>query len=236
MMDKKKLRQCIHYNMSLCGGFFGGYAILNRCEVFGNAQTANLIHFAMDVLGKDIRQMTIRFIACALYMCGIMFTVIIPKYTKWNKFLISIIIDMAAVISLCFMPKEINNIVALYPVFFAMAFQWNVFSDICGYVSSTIFSTNNIRQMTISFTKYACDRKKEDLVRGKFYAGVLLFYHIGVAIAFCSCKLIGLQGILVCMLPLLTALFFVDMENGGFVQHMQVRYLEKHKEAKSGSE
>lgn len=225
IMNNTKLRQCIHYNMSLCGGFFGGYAILNRCEVFGNAQTANMIHLAMDVIGRDVKQIAIRLIACMLYMCGTALTVIIPKYTKWNLHMISIVIDMAAVVMLCFMPEEMNYVVSLYPVFFAMAFQWNVFADICGYVSSTIFSTNNIRQMVISFTKFVCDRKTEDLARGRFYAGVLLFYHIGVAIAYGSSKVIGLHGILVCILPLITALFFVGRESGWFAKQSQVRRL-----------
>ena len=33
----------IHYLMAIVGGFFGGYAIFTRMNVFGSAQTANLI-------------------------------------------------------------------------------------------------------------------------------------------------------------------------------------------------
>ena len=33
----------IHFNMAIVGGFLGGFAILNHHELFGSAQTSNLI-------------------------------------------------------------------------------------------------------------------------------------------------------------------------------------------------
>lgn len=214
MRENDKIRQCIHYNMAMCGGFLGAYAILNRCDVLGNAQTSNLIHLALDILGRDVKQIIIRIIAVCLYICGTSVTVLIPKYTRWNLRVCSVLVDMAAVSILFFIPKNVNHVLALYPIFFAMAFQWNVFADICGYISSTIFSTNNVRQMSISFTKYFCDGKKEDAKRGRFYAGVLLFYHIGVAVSFLAWKWIGIKGVYICMFPLITAMGFICYEAG----------------------
>lgn len=222
MKEEKKVHQCIHYNMSVCGGFLGAYAVLNRCDVLGNAQTSNLIHLAMDILGRDLKQVILRVIAMLLYMCGTMLTVVLPKYTKCNLHVLSVLIDIAAVIILSFMPESMNTVVALYPVFFAMAFQWNVFADICGYASSTIFSTNNVRQMSISFTKYICDRQHSDWVRAKFYAGVLLFFHIGVGISFIAWKMAGLHGIYVGFLPLATALALVCYEDGWLLDKIRL--------------
>ena len=42
-MDKNTLERRLHLNMTLIGGFFGGYAILNHSDLFGSAQTGNMI-------------------------------------------------------------------------------------------------------------------------------------------------------------------------------------------------
>lgn len=227
MIESDKIRQCIHYNMSMCGGFLGAYAILNRCDILGNAQTSNLIHLTLDILGRDVTQVMIRIAAVLLYLCGTAATVLIPRYTKWNLRVCSVLIDMAAVGILLLLPKNMNQVLALYPIFFAMAFQWNVFADICGYVSSTIFSTNNVRQMAISFTKYFCDRKSEDARRGRFYAGVLLFYHIGAGISYVAWKMIGIKGVYICMFPLVSALIIISYEAGFLKQKEKTESMEE---------
>jgi uncharacterized membrane protein YoaK (UPF0700 family) len=200
--------------MSAFGGFLGAYAVLNRSDFLGNAQTSNLIHLTLDILGRDTRQILLRLIAMGLYLCGTMFTVLIPMYTKWNIKFVSVLVDFLAVCILAVLPEHMNSVIALYPVFFAMAFQWNVFADICGYVSSTIFSTNNTRQMTISFTKYLFGGTSEDAKRGRFYAGVLLFYHVGVALSYFAWKEIGLKGVYIGVLPLMAEMVFIGYESG----------------------
>ncbi len=214
MKDKYKICQCIHYNMSVCGGFLGGYAILNRCDVFGNALTSNMIHLVLSILGRNLFEVMIRIGAVLLHISGTMLTVLITRYTKWNVRVISVVIDMCTIVVLYSMPKHVPIIVALYPISFAMSFQWNVFSNICGYVSSTIFSTNNTRQMSISLTKYICDRKEEDAIRARFYAGVLLFYHIGVVLSYLAWKVNDIRAIYIGWIPMITALLFISYEAG----------------------
>nr|WP_297939072.1 YoaK family protein [uncultured Lachnoclostridium sp.] len=227
MREKAKIYQCIHYNMAVCGGFLGAYAILNRCDVLGNAQTSNLIYLTLNIIGRDAWQVMIRIGAMLLYMLATMCTVLIPKYTKWNLRVISVLVDMIAVGILALLPEEMDNIVALYPVFFAMAFQWNTFANLCEYVSSTIFSTNNVRQMTISFTKYICDRKEEDAKRGRFFAGVLLFYHIGVAISYFAWKTMKMRGVLIGIIPMISALGLISYEAGWItLKHRAVEKIE----------
>lgn len=215
MKDKGRMCQCIHYNMSVCGGFLGGYAILNRYDVFGNALTSNLIHMVLEALGNNLSDVLVRLGAVLLYVTGTMLVILIPRYTNWNVRIISVFIDMCAIVLVHYLPEDCNIILSLYPVFFAMSFQWSVFANICGYVSSTIFSTNNTRQMTIAFTKYICERKGEDAKRARFYAGVLLFYHIGVVLAYIAWKIQDDRAIFIGWLPMITALFFIRYEAGG---------------------
>ena len=52
-MDKAILERRLHLTVTFIGGFMGCYAIFNRCDVFGSAQTGNLISFVMDLTGHS---------------------------------------------------------------------------------------------------------------------------------------------------------------------------------------
>src|SRR5699024_11733141 len=59
-----------------------------------------------------------------------------------------------------------------------LAFQWCIFKGAMGYTSSTIFSTNNIKQTVVSLTEYFLIQdttiKQEKLKKGCFFGGTLL--------------------------------------------------------------
>jgi uncharacterized membrane protein YoaK (UPF0700 family) len=209
---KSNLEVYIHYMMSIIGGFLGGYALLNRCDLFGSAQTSNMIYIVMGLIGKNSGEVLIRIIGLILYSAGLMLTVLIPKYTKLSIHLISVIVDIIAVVMLGFFPENMNDVVALYPLFFITAMQWNAFKGAKGYVSSTIFSTNNLRQMVLSFTEYVCGRDKMQLDRMFFYLGVLFFYHIGIVFAYLSYKGFGVKSSWLCIFPLVAAVYLVMAE------------------------
>lgn len=206
MADKEEIEKYTHYIMCVVGGFLGAYALLNHHEIFGSSQTSNMIYMIMNLLGRNAGEFLLRCFALIIYMSGIALTVFLAKRTKANLQVVSIILDIVAVSILGFLPKGLNDFVALYPIFFITAVQWNSFQGAHGFVSSSIFSTNNIRQTVISFTEYLLDKDKSQLLKMKFYTGVLLSYHIGAAISYLSYIEFGIKGAWVCFVPLMIAL------------------------------
>ncbi|MBU5488370.1 DUF1275 domain-containing protein [Clostridium sp. MSJ-8] len=206
MINKVKHDEILHFNMALIGGILGAYAILNWCDVLGSAQTSNMIHLMMDIVGGNIPGIIIRLGSVVIYIIGLISTVIIKNYTKINVHIYSVIVDAITVIMVGIMPKNLDVIIALYPIFFAMAVQWNSFPGVHGYNSSTIFSTNNLKQTTIAITEYICNKEKDKLHKAKFYGKVLLSFHLGVAIAFICTNLFGMKGVWIGIVPTITAL------------------------------
>lgn len=206
MINKVKHDEILHFNMALIGGILGAYAILNWCDVLGSAQTSNMIHLMMDIVGGNIPGIIIRLGSVVIYIIGLISTVIIKNYTKINVHIYSVIVDAITVIMVGIMPKNLDVIIALYPIFFAMAVQWNSFPGVHGYNSSTIFSTNNLKQTTIAITEYICNKDKDKLHKAKFYGKVLISFHLGVAIAFICTNLFGMQGVWIGIVPTITAL------------------------------
>jgi uncharacterized membrane protein YoaK (UPF0700 family) len=209
MLEKDMKTRRIHYSMSAIGGFFGGFAILMHHKILSNAQTSNLLSLAIAILGRNPYDMLLHGCSLLIYAVGIALTVVLPKRTKWDMRYVSLVIDGMSIILIGLMPGWVDDFAAMYPIFFAAAFQWNVFPGADGYVSATIFSTNNVRQLTLSLTHYGYDREKKHLHKAGFYAGTLLAFHIGVAIAYIATRLYGTRGGFAGFLPLAVATFLI---------------------------
>lgn len=193
-MDKDKIESYVHYAMALTGGFFGGYALLNFHDLFGSAQTSNMIHMAMLLVGHNAPEFALRLLTWVVYVSGFVMSVLIPRYTKADVQVCSIGFNALAVIILCIIPVGTNDFIALLPVFFVTAFQWSSFKGAQGFTCSSIFSTNNLKQFTTSLTEYLCDKDKEHLKKTKFFGSVLLSYHIGVIISYLACRSFATRG------------------------------------------
>ena len=225
-MTEKKLDVSIHYTMAVCGGILGIYAIYNRTSVFGSAQTANLIELVTDLIGGNVPEMLIRAGALAVYVGAIVLAVFLEKTVRFNLKYLAVVLELAVVAVLGFLPAQMNPIVALYPVFFITAFQWSIFKGAKGYVSSTIFSTNNLKQTVSAFTDYLLSGGEETEARKKkgekaiFFGGTLLSFHLGVAAGYVASVAFGLQSVWLCIVPLsagLIQLFLQDSLEAGVV-------------------
>lgn len=132
---------------------------------------------------------------------------------------------MAALI-VAFLPSDLNDFIALYPLYFAMAIQWCSFKGGDGFTCSTIFSTNNLRQFTTSMTEYLCSKDPDALRKWKFFASVLLCFHFGVIVSYLSCKNFGHTGSLVCFLPVFSGFCLVwARKHFVAVKHFVYHYL-----------
>ncbi len=210
---KKRIETALHFNMSLVGGFMGGFAVWNFCDLLGNAQTANMITLVSDIVGCNFFTVLLRIIGVLIYFLGFAMSVIVPRYTKLNLKLLSLFFDAAAMITLVLLPNNLELIIYLYPIFFAMSFQWTAFSGAQGFVSSTIFSTNNLRQFSTSLVEAICFKNKEKLTKTKFYGLTLVSYHIGVAIACVGSMFISIKSSFIGIILLIPATVFVMLQN-----------------------
>jgi len=217
MKESEKLEYCIQYSMCITGGFIAAYAVLNHSDFLASAQTANLINVTLCITGRNFTELFLRLIAVFIYMAGLLIPVLLSKYTHINTRIFCILSEVAMVMLLFFFTKSMNTIVALYPVFFMAAMQWNSFPGAGGFASSSIFSTNNLRQFTISLAEYILDKDKGQVKKIKFFGGVLLAYHIGVAVSYFIYIRFAMKGIIFCLIPLFMGIFFLAIRNGIFI-------------------
>jgi uncharacterized membrane protein YoaK (UPF0700 family) len=212
-MKTNQLKYAIHFNAAFVGGFLGMYTIVNFNSLFGSAQTANLICLVRSLLDWNLSETVQRFGGMLLYMAGISLTICIRRWCSVDLRLASLLVDGAAAVLAGFFPEDIPPILGLYPMFFAMAFQWNSFSSGDGFPSATIFSTNNLRQFAVSVTEFCLTHDGEHLKRLRLYGGTLLAFHSGVAASYIIWKQFGGRTSWFCLLPIASAIFMLSIEH-----------------------
>ena len=203
-MDRNAEREKIlHYVISSVGGFLGAYAIFNYCDFFGNAQTANLIHIVCKIFSADYTGLLFLVIALITYMLGNVFCVIAEKFIKYDLQAISLLLTSCAVIIIGIFTSIRNSYIAILPILFVIPVQWNAYRTAGGYVSATVFSTNNLRVAVMSLTRYIIDKDPKQGDRAKFYWFTLLGFHAGVAVSCVASVFLGTKSIWFCFVPIL---------------------------------
>lgn len=181
MNDTIRREIILHYTMSFVGGIFAIYALLEHSNVFGSAETSNMILLVHDLLYWDMFYILIRIGSLTVYALGIVTTLWMAKYHADIQKKISIAIDFGAAVILGLLPQNVHPVVALYPVAFAMSIQWCTFRGVLDNPSATTFSTGNFRQLVTIIFNYVTERKHEDLYRIRFYVLTMLSFHAGIA-------------------------------------------------------
>lgn len=208
LYKRKNIDWYRHLAFACVGGFFGAYAIMCRGGVMGSAQTVNLLELVIDALyGRGFNVLE-HLGAFLLYAAATMLTVLLPFWWSVNVRRLSPIITAAAAMAECFIPAETEIVIALYPIFFAMAFQWSSFRGARNFYSSTIFSTNNTKQTSLALANYLCDKDRAHLRKLWFYFFTLLSFHAGAAAAFFAVKWWYIRGALA-VLPFIAWAYFL---------------------------
>ncbi len=214
LMDTKtKREERLHYIMSFVGGIFAIYALLEYSNVFGSAETSNMIVLVENFLHWEPCYILIRLGNLFIYALGIIFTMWCARYHHDLQKRISIVIDAIAAVLLSFFPKDIHPVIALYPVAFAMSIQWCTFRGVCGNPSATTFSTGNFRQLVSNAYTYFTEKSKESLFKAKFYLCTLLSFHAGVATVCIIRPYMLHSSIWLAFVPLIAAMIQVSVKD-----------------------
>ena len=163
-MTREQKQHILHFAVSSLGGFMGGYAIYNHCDVFGNAQTANMIHLVSKIFTGDFEGVVFIVIALLTYILGNVFFVISDRFIKLETKTVSLIASAVALLIIGTFPNISNNYLAILPILFVTPVLWNSFRTAGSYVTSPIFSTNNLRVATVSTFTGIIDKDKDCLL------------------------------------------------------------------------
>ena len=210
MSIEEKQATRIHFNMALIGGYLGTYGILSRGGNFPSAQTSNLISIVTLIIGRDPLHLLVRVGALAIYVSAIVLCTWLPRHTRVRLPELSLAISSAAVLISPLIPLTTEPFLALYPLFFATAFQWCSFKAPRGFTCATIFSTNNLRQFSSAAAEVWLNHDESFREKFSFFGGTLLFFHCGAAAALLLSLAFDVKASLFCLIPLASAWYQLE--------------------------
>lgn len=188
----------LHHAVSAIGGFVGGYAIFNHCDIFANAQTGNLIRLVINACTGQLESILLIVLAFVIYAAGNVFYAVARKYSKISMKIVSFIVTSVCIALTGILSGINNDYIAVYPVFFLTPVQWNAFKTAGGNSSATTFSSNNVRMAVMLLTMYFLEKDRKALRNSRFYWATLLWFHMGVAAACLLSLPFGTQSVWFC--------------------------------------
>ncbi len=209
IMNQSKFAFQIQLLISLCGGYMATYSLLSFDNLLASAQTANLINLVSALFGGNTFELLERIGALLIYFFAMTLTVVLQKRLQLNLKVTSIFISLISTIIVSLLPHNKNIFVTIYPLIFALAFQWCAFKELRGRSVSTIFSTNNLRQFTLSITEYYYTKDPLQLETAKIFGFVLVFFHLGVISSYILYIPFSKWSILGTIFPLLLVLLLL---------------------------
>lgn len=180
--------EIIQYStLTFSGGLLGAFSIVTCDHIFANAQTSNLIGLAYALESRDFSDFFLRGLVLVLYFIGISCTVILPEYLqqrsiRWEN--TCLLIEAVCIGSIILIPANVSPVLYMAPVFFASSLQYNTFKSCNKVAVSTLFCTNNIRQLVVSYWDYRTSKNREDSLKIKIYIIIILSFLLGAFFCF----------------------------------------------------
>lgn len=215
--------------LAFCGGIAGAFGSIYCGHVFANAETGNLISMISELHAGEWIKVLCRLGGLGLYLVGIALTVILPvrlcpgNPRLWQR--ICLLAEAACFLIQGVLPFEslsgISDALYLWPVFFALALQYNSFTALHGVPVSTVFSTNNFRQMVLhgliwrrlrhARTPESGAEARRELHISLTYLTVNLLFFLGVAFSVFTLDLLGPRQMLLCALILVALCLWMTL-------------------------
>ncbi len=194
-------------------GFYGAYTYSVRGGVFCNAQTANFVLFAMALGRGRITDGIYYLIPMTAYLLGAFVSEILPKPVKkthimrWDTLLV--LIEMAAVLLLGFIPDSAPFQISQVAVNFICSMQYNTFRQAEGVPMATTFCTNHLRQTGVALAKIFTGKDSSHIYRAAEHIKMITAFVMGGILSAFLCVIFKGRAIWGALVPL--GIVFIDL-------------------------
>ena len=189
----------VYFVLITAAGWFGAYTFILRGGVFCNAQTANVVLFAIALGQARWTDALYLLIPISAYFLGAFVSELLGKSVKrlrllrWDTILIGV--EIVVIIALGLLPAQAPDQICQVALNFICSMQFNTFRQVKGIPASTTFVTNHIRQVGSNFARFARHKDAESRTRLLVHGALILFFAIGAAVGTLCARWLGYRSI-----------------------------------------
>lgn len=201
--NKKKIAETFRLGLLLClvGGFTDAYTFTIRGKVLANAQTGNMVFFALRLIEMQWMKALFYFLPIAAFGLGILIAEYIKEKFKYSKIhwrQIIILMEIVVLLVSSFVPKGELNVYVNIAISFVCSLQVQAFRKIRGNISATTMCTGNLRSGTENLYHYLTTKDRDFKHNFLIYYGLIVFFMIGAIAGSFFSELLAEKALLVC--------------------------------------
>ena len=204
--------------LAIVGGFLDAYTFICRGGVFANAETGNIVLFALGITNGNYKNALMAAIPILAFVIGVLVTekireVSIRKYEGSEKAEKAILIIEAIVLFIIgFIPSTIPHIFVTSTIAFVSSVQISSFRRLVDSPYSTTMCTGNLRTASQSAYLAITKKDKEASARTIRYVVIIISFLVGASLGGVLTLYFGVKSIWTCSLLLLISktIFIID--------------------------
>ena len=203
MENSKEFLECekewVYHLLIFVAGWFGAYTFFLRGGVFCNAQTANVVLFAMALGNGEWSRAAYLLLPIGAYFAGAFISESLEKSVRRFHLLrfetLLIGFEALVVVLLGLMPAEWPDQICQVALNFICSMQFNTFRQVQGVSAATTFVTNHIREVGYYSARYLQQGRAEDRRRFGVHGQLILYFIAGAVVSTVSCRMFSYRSI-----------------------------------------
>lgn len=204
-MNYKQMSDSIRVSimLSFIGGFLELYSYLLKGEVFATAITGNIVLMAYHINNGNLKSVPKYILPIIFFALGVLASEILRKYLKPKEFIHwRVYVILLELIVIIIIPLFKINVGAVSLISFVSALQIQSFKKIKDYTYMSTMNTGN-------FKNFIDNLFNKNYIKAKIYMYVILSFIVGIIIADIFIKYFRENSIYICIMPLLTVMYFM---------------------------
>lgn len=213
--------------LAMVGGFLDAYTFISRDGVFANAQTGNIVLFAIKAACGEWKGSFLYIPPILAFILGVLVSEIV-KIPKIRHVLHSsrrsiLILECIVLIIVGILPESVPNTVVVICISFVSSLQISTFNKLDKWAYSSTMTTGNLRTATQAAYLALIKHNQEAKTQFKEFFAIIFSFLIGALIGTFSTIHIGNISIWIASLVLLIALILYHRDRGYLSNHVLLK-------------
>lgn len=204
--------------LAIVGGFLDAYTFISRDGVFANAQTGNIVLFAVRAANEEWKGALHYIPPILAFILGVLVSEVV-KIPHIREILHSyrrsiLILECIVLIIVGFLPKSVPNLLVTVCIAFVSSLQISTFNKLDKWNYNSTMTTGNLRTATLAAYLAFIERNQEAKRQFKEFFVIILSFLLGALLGTFSTTKIGDKSIWIAAGILVVALILYHRDKG----------------------